>query len=89
MKTSYYQTITLLFAFLLAVNIFLNPLSLGNDLQEITDRACNSHRFEYSKIDFEKNRFSCCSVFPVSDWENQQTTNVEGCSRNFTLEGLG
>jgi len=89
MKTSYYQLLTLLFVFLLAVNIYFNPLSLGNDLQEITDRACKSQGLDYGKIDFEKNRFSCCKIHAVSDWENDQTIMIEGCSRNFTLEGLG
>ena len=89
MKTSYYQLLTLLFAFLLAVKIFLNPFGDLGKVQSQTNYVCESRGLDYATIDSDAETFVCCKVWDVADPVNSLEHYVEGCSKPFSLEGFG
>jgi len=84
MNEQNYQILALIFAVL-----FFGTLvfwTIPNYGATEYDRFCRGQGLDYADVDIIFGEFECCKIYEVSDWENQITYQVEGCSESFDFE---
>lgn len=79
-----YQRLTFILAILIVLTLIFH--TIPNYEQNKYDRFCKAQGLDYANVDWVFAKFECCEVYEVSDWDNNQTLYVEGCSSSFDFE---
>jgi len=80
-----YKRLTFLLAVLFVLTLIF--YTIPNYQNYKLDKFCEDEGLDYAKED--RTTFTCCSMFEISDWENQQTNKKEGCVGEYDLGVFG
>jgi len=81
-----YKILTSVFVVLLTLSLIFH--TIPNQQQTKYDRFCKSQGLSYAHVDLVFAEFECCKLHEVSDWDNNQTLQSEGCLAPFGFEVL-